>query len=123
VRTQGGVSAAGGLQPSTWGLIFGAAVTTALTILRQLFAGFWFHPIGFILGSSHMIEGVWGSVLAAWAIRATVLKFAGAATVKTKLFPFFVGLFLGSVVFLVINIAMAAHLQASGVERIFHVMP
>lgn len=123
VRAQGGTAPSGGLQPSTWGLIFGAAVTMVLTILRQLFAGFWFHPIGFILGSSHMMEGFWGSVLVAWAIRATVLKFAGAATVKTKLFPFFVGLFLGSVVFMVINIAVAAHLQASGVERIFNELP
>ena len=112
-----------GLQPWTWGVIFGAVVTTVLTILRQLFAGFWFHPIGFILGSSHMLEGVWGSVLTAWAIRATVLKFGGAATVKTKLFPFFVGLFLGSVVFMVINIAYAAHLQAGGVERIYNALP
>jgi hypothetical protein len=123
VRAQGGAAPASGLQPATWGLIFGAVVTMALTILRQLFAGFWFHPIGFILGSSHMMEGVWGSVLAAWVIRATVLKFAGAATVKTKLFPFFVGVFLGSVIFLAISTAIAAHLQANGVERIFNVVP
>lgn len=122
---ENGGAPAGGIQPATWGILFGAAVTTVLTLLRQVFAGFWFHPIGFILGSAYMLEegGVWGSVLVAWAIRATVLKFGGAATVKTKLFPFFVGLFLGSMVFLVINTLYAAHLQAHGIEHIYGVLP
>jgi hypothetical protein len=122
-RAKEGAALAGGLQPATWGIIFGGAVTVVLTVLRQIFAGFWFHPIGFILGSSYMIEGIWGSVLVAWAIRAMALKIGGAATVKTKLFPFFVGLFLGSVVFLLINIVHTGYLQAHGIERIYNVMP
>ena len=123
LRAQAGEAAAAGMEPATWGYIFGGAVTVVLAVLRQLFAGFWFHPIGFILGSAHMLEWAWGSVLVAWAIRAVVLKFGGAATVKNKLFPFFVGVFLGSVVFIAINVIYAAYMQAQGVEQIYSVMP
>lgn len=122
-RANEGVALASGLKPATWGLLFGGTVTVVLTVMRQIFAGFWFHPIGFILGSSHMLEFVWGSALVAWAIRAVALKVGGAATVKTRLFPFFVGLFLGSVLFLLISIGYAAYLQAHGVERIYNVLP
>ena len=70
-----------------------------------------------------MLEWAWGSVLAAWAIRAVVLKFGGAATVKTRLFPFFVGVFLGSLCFLVIDVTCAGILQSRGTERIYQVLP
>ena len=123
LRAQSGEAAASGFQPSTWAYIYGAGITLVLALLRQLFAGFWFHPVGFILGSAHMLEWAWGSVLIAWVIRAVVLKFGGAATVKTKLFPFFVGVFLGSVLFLVINVTYAGILQGQGVERIYNVLP
>lgn len=94
-------AAAGGIKPTHWGYIFGAAVTAVLVALRQFFSGFWFHPIGFVIGSSTMMEYVWGSVLAAGIIRYVTLKLGGAVTVRTKLIPFFVGVFLG---------AIAAHL-------------
>lgn len=86
-----------------WGLI-----TMALTLLRQFFAGFWFHPIGFILGGSHLNDGAnWGSLLVAWAVRALVLKIGGASAVRNKLHPFFVGAFVGALatllIFAVIN--------------------
>lgn len=120
---RGGAEAGTGIKPATWAYVYGAGVTLLLALLRQFFAGFWFHPVGFILGSAHMLEWGWGSALVAWAIRSIVLKFGGAATVKTKLFPFFVGVFLGSVLFVVINVTYAGVLQGQGVERIYMVMP
>ena len=119
---RGGESAAG-VKPATWAYVYGGGVTLVLALLRQLFAGFWFHPVGFILGSAHMMEWAWGSALVAWTIRSVVLSFGGASTVKTKLFPFFVGVFLGSVVFLLINVTYAGVLQSAGVERIYMVLP
>jgi len=70
-------------------IIFGlsAAVTVAITFLRQAFAGFWFHPIGFILAPTRLAQNVWGSLLVAWAIRFAVLKLGGASTVREKLRP------------------------------------
>ncbi len=112
-----------GVKPATWAYVYGGGVTLVLALLRQCFAGFWFHPVGFILGSAHMLEWAWGSALVAWVIRSVVLKFGGAATVKTKLFPFFVGVFLGSVLFVLINVTYAGVLQSRGVERIYMVMP
>ena len=79
-------------------MLFAAAMTTLTAVLRQFFAGFWFHPIGIILGPSEMMITAWGSIIAAWFIRFTVLKLGGAAAVREKLFPFAIGLFLGSVI-------------------------
>ncbi|MCL1857143.1 MAG: hypothetical protein FWF84_05860, partial [Kiritimatiellaeota bacterium] len=74
LRSSAGAEAASGVPPATWAYVFGGVVTAILCVIRQFFAGFWFHPIGFVLGSSHMAGGLWGSALAAWIIRATVLK-------------------------------------------------
>lgn len=92
-----------GIAPSTWAFIGSGAVTAIVTILRQIYPGFWFHPVGILLSSSVMLMDLencqlWGSLLAAWAIRLTVLKLGGAATVRNKLRPFAIGLFLGAVV-------------------------
>ncbi|MDA0578073.1 MAG: hypothetical protein O3B24_08240 [Verrucomicrobia bacterium] len=123
LRVQAGEAATGGIPSQTWGYVYGGVITFILAVCRQLFAGFWFHPIGFILGSAHMLEWTWGSVFTAWAIRAVVLKFGGATTVKNKLFPLFVGVFLGSSFFLLLNVSYAGYLQSMGVERIFSVLP
>jgi hypothetical protein len=77
--------------------IFGAVVTTILSFLRQLYAGFWFHPFGFILGASNMMQNQWGSILAAWAVRLGVLRLGGAISVRERLFPFAVGCVLAIV--------------------------
>ena len=90
-------AAKGGLtvDPALWATIYGAGSVTVITILRQFFAGFWFHPIGAIVGSGWMAQEAWGSLLLAWLIRFSVLKIGGAATVRNKLMPFAVGIFLG----------------------------
>ncbi len=111
------------LDPSTYGYIYGALGTTLLTILRQIFAGFWFHPIGFILGSTHMMGtgggALWGSILTAWAIRLMVVKIGGAETVRTKLLPFFTGVFLASVIVTLLAVIHSTYLRSQGVEIIF----
>lgn len=94
-----------GINPATWGYIGAAVATAAVTILRQTFPGFWFHPIAVILGGTadglgmlmYWSLNLWGSLLAAWAIRFTVLKLGGAATVRNRLFPFFIGVFVAAV--------------------------
>ncbi|MBT7069092.1 MAG: hypothetical protein HN919_22540, partial [Verrucomicrobia bacterium] len=83
----------GGIKPQTWAAAYGAGTVAVVTVLRQFFAGFWFHPIGFIVGGTWMIQEAWGSLLLAWLIRMTVLKLGGAATVRNKLLPFATGIF------------------------------
>lgn len=114
-----GEAAAGGITPSTYAYLFGGVITVVLTLLRQVFSGFWFHPIGFILGSAHMLEWAWGSVLVAAVIRFVVLKLGGAATVRNKLMPFCVGMFLGGLLVMLVFNIIAVYLRANGVERIF----
>ncbi|MFP4579961.1 MAG: DUF6785 family protein [Candidatus Sumerlaeia bacterium] len=83
--------------PAKWIYVYGAVATTIVAVLRQLFAGFWFHPVGILLGPSQMMTSVWGSVLFALVLRLLVLKLGGAVSVRDRLLPFAVGMFLASV--------------------------
>jgi len=83
--------------PVAYAYGYAAASTSAVTIIRQIFPGFWFHPIGMVLGATHYAEAVWGSALVAWGIRRLVAAIGGAATVREKLQPFAIGLFIGGV--------------------------
>jgi hypothetical protein len=96
------------VQPSTWAYLYGGLLAMIVAALRQFIAGFWFHPIGVILGSSHMLEWSWSSILFAGVLRWVVLKLGGAATVKKKLMPLGAGLVIGSVLaFLFMNVLSA----------------
>lgn len=81
-------------RPNVAAFAAGAGVTTALAVLRQAVAGFWFHPVGYILGP--LLEGVWGSLLIAWCARFLVLKIWGAAAVRDQLVPGAIGIFAGT---------------------------
>lgn len=83
--------------PRLWGLCGAAGVTALIAFLRQAFAGFWFHPIGFITAATPMAVEAWGSFLLAWIIRFAILKLGGAITVRTKLLPFASGMVFGTV--------------------------
>ena len=108
--------------PHFWAYAYGAAGTGLVTVLRQLFAGFWFHPIGFILASTGCLSYIWGSALTAWVIRRVVLWMGGAATIRNKLQPFFVGVLLGAVVAELLLCAHGQHLRSLGIERFFGVL-
>ena len=95
------------------GYAFGAAVMVALAGIRQVFSGFWFHPAGFLLGSTMLMEYTWGSVLTALLIRWVTLRLGGAAVVRNRLMPFFVGVFLASIAAYVVFGAINAHLYFS----------
>ncbi len=123
LRMQAVDATSAGVQPATWAYAYGGLVTLILVVLRQFFAGFWFHPVGLLVGSAYMMQWAWGSVLVAWAIRATALRIGGAATVKARLYPLAVGLFLGSVAFVLINVLHNGVLQARGIERVYNILP
>lgn len=83
------------VKPAVWGMAYGAGTVTVVTLLRQFFAGFWFHPMGLLVGPTWMMQEAWGSLLLAALIRFVVLKLGGAATVREKLLPAATGIFLG----------------------------
>ncbi|TVR50024.1 MAG: hypothetical protein EA425_10850 [Puniceicoccaceae bacterium] len=87
-----------GIQPREIAFFAGGGVAVVLTVLRQLFAGFWFHPIGFLLGASGTLANVWGSLFLAWLVRLLVLRLGGAASVRERLRPAAVGLIAGTVI-------------------------
>lgn len=94
----------------------GAAGATALVaVLRQIFAGFWFHPIGLVLAPTSqdpgMLNAVWGSLFAAWVIRLVVLRLGGAAAVRERLRPAAIGCFLAGVVTYLIFGAINAYIH------------
>ena len=91
--TQPNASASAADSARYWALAVGGASTALVTLLRQWFPGFWFHPIGLLAGPSDMMQTIWGSVLAAWVVRFVVLRLGGAATVREKLVPAAVGIF------------------------------
>jgi hypothetical protein len=75
-------------------MAFGGALTAAVAAFRQLFPGFWFHPVGILVGPSTMMGQLWGSLLLAGVIRWAVLKIGGASAIRTKLVPVAVGIFV-----------------------------
>jgi hypothetical protein len=118
-----GPAVAAGVPPETWAYAYGAGITTLLTVLRQAFAGFWFHPLGFILGTTRIMDYIWGSALVALVIRSSVLWFGGAATVREKLRPFFIGVFLGAITTFTIWGLYGLYLLGHDVERIYGAIP
>ena len=83
--------------PQTNAFLFGAAGAGLTATLRQMFAGFWFHPFGFLLGATEMMRMAWGSLLLAWIIRFSVLKLGGAAVIREQLRPLAIGIVTGAV--------------------------
>jgi hypothetical protein len=113
-----------GIRPETWAYAYAAGGVLLLSVLRQFFAGFWFHPVGFMLGSTHFSTTyVWGSCLAAWVIRLTVLKLGGAATVRERLRPFFIGVFIAAVLSQLLFSVHAGFLAADGIENVYRGIP
>jgi hypothetical protein len=72
----------------------GTAVTTFLIIMRHLYWWWPLHPIGYALAFSWNLMAYWLSILAAWAIKFPLMRYAGVRSYR-KARPFFLGLILG----------------------------
>lgn len=108
---EGGARAAG---PSPWGLGLGAAATGLLALVRQFAAGCWFHPVGLLLGSTHLMDAVWGSCLAALALRAAAVRLGGAEAVRNRLVPAGLGIFAAACLTYLAALVHGAVLSAHG---------
>jgi hypothetical protein len=116
---QAGSGAGGGAPDPAWVAAGLAAFGTALVaVLRQFFAGFWFHPVGLVLGATNFMDYVWGSAFAAWVVRASVLRLSGAAAMRNRVQPFFVGVFLGAATAYLLFGVHGAWLHAIGIEGV-----
>lgn len=73
---------------------FGAAVTGFLSAMRQRFVGWYFHPVGFAVGSTWIMDELWLTCFIAWLLKFLILRFGGLLWFRASL-PFFLGLIVG----------------------------
>jgi len=96
-QAEGTKPSGGGVNTTACFMGFAGLLTAVVAILRYFFAGFFFHPMGIILGYSQMASMAWGSALVACVVRVIALKLGGAAAVRNRVIPFFIGVFLSGV--------------------------
>lgn len=75
----------------------GALCCMALVILRNIFVGFPFHPIAYVISGTFQMNLVWLPLFIAWCLKGILLRFGGRAA-YIKFLPFFFGLILGQAV-------------------------
>jgi len=73
---------------------FGAAVMGFLSAMRQRFVGWPFHPVGFCVGSTWIMDEIWLTCFIAWLLKWLILRFGGLRWFRLSL-PFFLGLIVG----------------------------
>lgn len=119
--------AANSAPATNWGsaaMVFSGGAMAVLSLLRQYFAGFWFHPIGFLLGFTFQNFGAnWGTILVACGIRWTVLKIGGAKAVRGKMMPFFIGSFIGCVLAIGLFTLVNGYAVSHGNPNFYNLLP
>jgi hypothetical protein len=72
----------------------GAGIMLWLSVMRQQFMWWPFHPIGFALGGIWMMDELWATILGTWLIKVVIMRYGGVKSFQ-KARPFFLGLVLG----------------------------
>lgn len=86
-----GFDYAGGLA-----MLFGAAATGALALLRTRFIGFPLHPVGYVLCNTFTMNSFLVPTFIAWLAKTLVLRYGGQGLYHRSL-AFFVGLTIGDI--------------------------
>ena len=127
LATQQWLGQADAAPATNWGRVsmaFSGCAMVVLALLRRYFAGFWFHPVGFMIGFTQFNYGAnWGTLLVAFLIRWGVLKIGGAKAVRSKLMPFFIGVFAGCVVSVGIFTLVNGNAVAQGNANFYNLIP
>lgn len=76
------------------GVGVGLAVTALLLTLRQRFAWWPFHPIGYAIAGTATMDWLWCATLLGWMIKSLVIRYGGMKSYRLYI-PFFIGLILG----------------------------
>lgn len=75
--------------------IIGFVFATFLSIMNSRFVWWPFHPVGYAYGLNTDMPGLWSFYFVAWLIKVLTIRFGGYETAK-KIYPFFIGLVIGS---------------------------
>ena len=86
-------------------VVLGAALTLGMMLARGRFAGFPFHPIGYIMAQTYPAEMFWFSIFLAWAAKSIITRYGGIDSYR-KLIPAFLGLALGDVTMILFWLAI-----------------
>ena len=76
------------------GVGLGFLVTGGLIVLRQRFAWWPFHPIGYAIAGTATMNWLWCATLLGWLIKLLIVRYGGMKSYK-RFIPFFIGLILG----------------------------
>ena len=85
------------VEPSVPGWLItglGAGLMLWLSVMRQQFMWWPFHPIGFALGGVWMMDELWATIVGTWLIKSVIMRYGGVKAFQ-KARPFFLGLVLG----------------------------
>jgi len=74
--------------------IIGAILMGVLILMRYRFLWWPLHPLGFAIGSVHLIDRLWFSIFLVWLLKTLILKYGGVRLFRQGR-PFFLGLILG----------------------------
>lgn len=80
--------------PGVLAMLFGAAVTIFLSLMRSRFIWFPFHPAGYVLANTGTMYWLWCPFLVAWLCKVLIVRYGGIKGYRMAL-PFFLGLVLG----------------------------
>ena len=65
-----------------------------LSIMRQRFLWWPFHPLGYAMGPSWPMIQLWFSILIGWAAKSVIMRYGGIRSYRTYR-PLFLGMVLG----------------------------
>jgi hypothetical protein len=85
----------------------GAGFTLLLFALRQRFAWFQFHPVGFVMMQTYPLKCLWFSVFLGWLMKSVILRYGGPKGLLGAT-PLFLGLVFGDVFMMVVWLIMDA---------------
>ncbi|MCC6240281.1 MAG: hypothetical protein IT448_08295 [Phycisphaerales bacterium] len=104
-------------------LSMGFGITAALSLLRLRFAGWPFHPVGYLMLSTAPGGYLWFSFLIGWLAKVAILRWGGASLyVRAK--SFFFGLIVGESMAAAFWLVLGFVLNAMDIAyRPLHIMP
>lgn len=112
-------SAAGGPMSFWWTTILkspvliGIGLIAVVAVLRRIWVGFPFNPIGLVVAVSWPVYVVWGSLMLGWLAKLLILRYGGVALYK-RLKPVAIGLILGDVLGYCVQFVATAISRAGG---------
>jgi hypothetical protein len=109
--------------PDARGLGIGAGITAVLAVLRAKLPWFPFHPLGYVLASSHFMRTCWFLFFLAWAARLVLFRVGGAHMIRRGLVPFCAGMFLACIATIVIFDFVGICLRMQGVVDVYSRIP